>query len=72
MEAKALGREAARGKVTLENLFATLQSQQSKALKMVVKADTQGSVEAIVEALKKIESDKVSLGHHPQRGGHDY
>ena len=50
-----------RAKVTLENLFATLDSQQSKVLKVVVKADTQGSVEAIVEALKKIESDKVSL-----------
>jgi translation initiation factor IF-2 len=61
MEAKALGLEAARGKVTLENLFATLQEQQSKILKIVVKADTQGSVEAIVEALKKIESDKVTL-----------
>ncbi len=61
MEAKALGLEAARGKVTLENLFATLQEQQSKVLKIVVKADTQGSVEAIVEALKKIESDKVTL-----------
>jgi translation initiation factor IF-2 len=61
MEAKALGLEAARGKVTLENLFATLESQQSKNLKIVVKADTQGSVEAIVEALKKIESDKVAL-----------
>ena len=60
-EAKIQGQEAARGKVTLENLFATLQSQQSKALKVVVKADTQGSVEAIVEALRKIESDKVLL-----------
>ena len=30
-------------------------------LEVVVKADTQGSVEAIVEALNKIESDKVSL-----------
>ncbi len=48
-------------KVTLENLFATLQAAQSKVLKVVVKADTQGSVEAIVDALKKIESDKVSL-----------
>ena len=28
---------------------------------MVVKADTQGSVEAIVEALKKIDTDKVAL-----------
>jgi translation initiation factor IF-2 len=60
-EAKIQGLEAARGKVTLENLFATLESQQSKALKVVVKADTQGSVEAIVEALKKIDSEKVTL-----------
>jgi translation initiation factor IF-2 len=50
-----------RPKVTLENLFDTLASEQNKVLKVVVKADTQGSVEAIVEALKKIESDKVSL-----------
>jgi len=53
--------QEARSKVTLENLFATLDSQQGKTFKVVVKADTQGSVEAIVEALKKIESDKVSL-----------
>jgi len=51
----------ARGKVTLENLFDTLATSTAKVLKVVVKADTQGSVEAIVEALKKIESDKVSL-----------
>ncbi len=50
-----------RSKVTLENLFASLAAAQSKTLKIVVKADTQGSVEAIVEALKKIDSDKVSL-----------
>src|SRR5205085_8587934 len=59
-EAREIATEA-RGKVTLENLFATLASTAGKALKVVVKADTQGSVEAIVEALKKIESDKVSL-----------
>ena len=50
-----------RSKVTLENLFASLAAAQSKVLKIVVKADTQGSVEAIVEALKKIEAEKVSL-----------
>ena len=59
-EAKQLSKEA-RAKVTLENLFATLAETSAKVLKIVVKADTQGSVEAIVEALKKIESDKVSL-----------
>jgi translation initiation factor IF-2 len=60
-EAKALGQEATRAKVTLENLFDQLASSTSKVLKVVVKADTQGSVEAIVDALKKIESEKVSL-----------
>jgi translation initiation factor IF-2 len=60
-EAKALGLETNRTKVTLENLFDQLAETTSKVLKVVVKADTQGSVEAIVEALKKIESDKVSL-----------
>ena len=59
-EAKAQGQET-RAKVTLENLFAQLESSSNKVLKLVVKADTQGSVEAIVEALKKIESEKVSL-----------
>jgi translation initiation factor IF-2 len=59
-EARKLASEA-RTKVTLENLFATLDANAAKVLKVVVKADTQGSVEAIVEALKKIESDKVSL-----------
>jgi translation initiation factor IF-2 len=60
-EAKALGQEASRAKVTLETLFDQLASSTSKVLKVVVKADTQGSVEAIVDALKKIESEKVSL-----------
>ncbi len=60
MDARASGQEI-RTKVTLENLFATMSSTAGKVLKIVVKADTQGSVEAIVEALKKIESDKVRL-----------
>src|SRR5579884_217324 len=60
LEARAEGQEA-KAKVTLENLFATMSSTNSKVLKVVVKADTQGSVEAIVEALNKIESEKVSL-----------
>ncbi|MCX6894825.1 MAG: translation initiation factor IF-2 [Verrucomicrobia bacterium] len=58
--ARAAGQQEARAKVTLENLFATLDSSADKVLKLVVKADTQGSVEAIVEALKKLPTDKVS------------
>ncbi len=59
--ARLAGQQEARAKVTLENLFATLDSTSDKVLKLVVKADTQGSVEAIVEALKKIPTDKVSV-----------
>jgi translation initiation factor IF-2 len=59
-EAKVLNKEF-RAKITLENLFDTLADASAKTLKLVVKADTQGSVEAIVEALKKIESEEVSL-----------
>jgi len=56
----------ARSRVTLENLFDTLAAQQSKVLKVIIKADTQGSVEAIVSELGKIKSDKVALEvvHH--------
>ncbi|MEY2410018.1 MAG: translation initiation factor [Verrucomicrobiota bacterium] len=60
-EARALAAQEQRAKVTLENLFDTLAETSAKVLKVVVKADTQGSVEAIVEALKKIEAEKVSL-----------
>ncbi len=61
MEARQAESQEARAKVTLENLFDTLAESSAKVLKLVVKADTQGSVEAIVEALKKIEAEKVSL-----------
>ncbi len=52
--------------VTLENLFDQIDATAAKVLKVIVKADTQGSVEAIVESLSKIESEKVSLEviHH--------
>jgi translation initiation factor IF-2 len=59
--AKASGLEAKGPKVTLETLFQQLETSSNKTLKVVVKADTQGSVEAIVDALKKVESDKVAL-----------
>ncbi|MBM3875585.1 MAG: translation initiation factor IF-2 [Verrucomicrobia bacterium] len=61
MEAKAIELEERKPKVTLENLFSTLAEAQNKVLKVVVKADTQGSVEAIESELGKIGSDRVAL-----------
>ena len=61
MADKAAEAQDRQPRVTLENLFAKIAEDQQLTLKVVVKADTQGSVEAIVEALKKIETNKVAL-----------
>jgi translation initiation factor IF-2 len=46
---------------TLEDIFGQISDLAAKVLKVIVKADTQGSVEAICEALRKIQSKKVTL-----------
>ena len=50
---------ARKRKMTLESLFSRTQADSDKTLKLIIKADTQGSVEAIVDSINKIESDKV-------------
>lgn len=47
--------------VTLENLFARTAKDQKKVLKMVLKADVQGSLEAVKDSLLKIDSDKIEV-----------
>ncbi|HZS78782.1 MAG TPA: translation initiation factor IF-2 [Ktedonobacteraceae bacterium] len=56
---------AARGQVTLDTLYAQMQEGQVKELNVVLKADVQGSVEAIKNALSKVgeENIKVRLIH---------
>ena len=46
-------------KVTLDTLFDTLQAGELKAFNVVIKADVQGSVEAVKQSLLKIENDEV-------------
>ena len=48
-------------KVTLDTLFDTLQEGEMKELNIVVKADVQGSVEAVKQSLLKIENDEVNV-----------
>lgn len=48
-------------KVTLENLFTSMQEGEMKELKIIVKADVQGSVEAVKQNLEKISNDEVRV-----------
>ncbi|MDZ4404039.1 translation initiation factor IF-2 [Prosthecobacter sp.] len=46
---------------TLEHLFASIEDSNKKALKVVLKCDVQGSVEAIAKCLTDINNDKCNL-----------
>lgn len=48
-------------KVTLDTLFDTIQEGEMKELNIIVKADVQGSVEAVKQSLLKIENDEVNV-----------
>jgi translation initiation factor IF-2 len=58
---KAKAAALAKQRVTLENLFATLKEGQIKELPLIVKGDTQGSVESIVGSLEKLGTEKVRV-----------
>jgi translation initiation factor IF-2 len=47
--------------VSIEHLFEAIASQARKSLRVVIKADVYGSVEALQSVLGQIKSDKVSL-----------
>jgi len=48
-------------KVTLESLFSKLQEGEMKELNLVVKADVQGSAEALKASLEKLSNDEVRV-----------
>jgi len=48
-------------KVTLDNLFARIKEGETKELKMVIKADVQGSVEAIIDSLNKLGTEEIKV-----------
>ncbi|MEE8704991.1 MAG: translation initiation factor IF-2 [Olsenella sp.] len=47
--------------VTLENLFATMEDQEVKELNLIIKADVQGSIEALVDSLNKMDQSEVRI-----------
>jgi len=52
---------AKESKVTLESFLASKATEEAKSLNLVLKADVQGSLEAIIEALNKLSTDEVKV-----------
>jgi len=58
------GRQAQLGKTSresLESLFAKVKASEAKELRVVLKADVQGSVEAVSQAVSKLSTQKVKV-----------
>jgi translation initiation factor IF-2 len=57
-------------KVTLDNLFARIKEGETKELKMVLKADVQGSLEAIIDSLNNLSTEEIKVNViHSAAGG---
>lgn len=48
-------------KVSLDSLFEEIQAGEVKTLNIIIKADVQGSVEAVKQSLEKLSSEKVAV-----------
>ncbi len=48
-------------KITLDNLFDQMNEGELKTLKIIVKADVQGSVEAVTQSLEKLSNEEVRV-----------
>jgi len=63
-------KELAKGKVTLDSFFKQMQGGGAKELSLVVKADVQGSIDAVVGSLQKLSTDDVAIAiKHAAVGG---
>ena len=51
----------AQRKVTLDNLFSQMEEGNLKYLNLIVKADVQGSVEAIKQSMEKLQNEEVKV-----------
>lgn len=56
-----LEREKYQSKTSLQNIFARIKEEQINELKVILKADTDGSVEAIADSFQKLSNEEVMV-----------
>ena len=54
-------REATMAKMSMENLFSSIEAGKVTTLNLIIKADVQGSVEAVKQAMEKLSNDEVKI-----------
>ena len=60
-ERKSTGSTDQQGRTTLEDLYRQIQAGQTKELRVILKADVQGSLGAITHALEQVQTDEVRI-----------
>lgn len=60
-KARATQAVSAAPKLSLEDLFSSLGAEEAKELPLIIKADTQGSVEALRESVEKLSTEKCRV-----------
>lgn len=58
---RRLEQKRSRGRITLEDVFRQLQAGQREELNLVVKADTQGTLDALVDSLHDLATEDVAV-----------
>ena len=61
MERKAAELQEVKKSIDLDSIFDKMKETDKKTLSVIVKADTQGTVEAICDTLRDIRSEKITL-----------
>ncbi len=54
-------RQFQKNKVSLDNIFSQIKEGEKKSVNIIIKADVQGSVEAIKNSLEKLSNDEVKI-----------
>jgi len=61
MKQRLRAQEISHKHVSLDDLFSAIEAGEIKDLNLIVKADVQGSIEALADALTKIDQDEVRI-----------